>query len=108
MATSRKSTDPRLKFGLYKSKIDVLVRTGANETDLMKSYDELFASCADEPLFVQDVAWSAYEYFVEEKIKSKADSEQVDCCSGEGVRQGGGHEQSQSLRHDWSNALCRW
>ena len=67
-----KIADPRLKFGLYKSKIDVLVRTGANEKDLMKSYEELFASCVDEPLFVQDAAWSAYEYFVEEKIKSKA------------------------------------
>jgi thiol-disulfide isomerase/thioredoxin len=67
-----KVADPRLKFGLFKSKIDVLVRTGANEKDLMKSYEELFASCVDEPLFVQDVAWSAYEYFVEEKIKSKA------------------------------------
>lgn len=67
-----KVEDPRLKFGLYKSKIDVLVRTGASEKDLMKSYEELFASCVDEPLFVQDVAWSAYEYFVEEKLKSKA------------------------------------
>jgi len=66
-----KVADRRLQFGLFKSKIDVLVRTGASEKDLMKSYEELFASCADEPLFAQDAAWSAYEYFVEEKIKSK-------------------------------------
>jgi thiol-disulfide isomerase/thioredoxin len=67
-----KVTDPRLRFGLFKSKIDVLVRTGASEKELLKSYQELFASCAEEPLFVQDVAWSAYEYFVEGKIKSKS------------------------------------
>jgi len=66
-----KVADRRLQFGLYKSKIDVLVRTSASEKDLMKSYEELFTSCADEPLFVQDAAWSAYEYFVEEKLKSK-------------------------------------
>jgi thiol-disulfide isomerase/thioredoxin len=64
-------TDRRLQFGLYKSKIDLQIRSGADAKAITKSYEELFASCVDEPLFVQDVAWSAYENFTEKKIDSK-------------------------------------
>ncbi len=66
-----KVSDRRIQFGLYKSKIDLQIRSSAGATALTKSYQELFATCVDEPLFVQDVAWSAYENFVEGRIKNK-------------------------------------
>ena len=56
--------DRRIQFGLYKSKIDLQIRSGASAPAIAKSYEALFASCVDEPLFLQDVAWSAYENFV--------------------------------------------
>jgi thiol-disulfide isomerase/thioredoxin len=65
-------SDPRLRFGLYKSKIDFQLKTAATESDIVKSYQVLFESCAEEPMFVQDVAWTAYESFVEERMKSKS------------------------------------
>ncbi len=66
-----KVSDRRIQFGLYKSKIDLQIRSSAGATAITKSYQELFATCVDEPLFVQDVAWSAYENFVEGRIKNK-------------------------------------
>ena len=66
-----KVTDRRILFGLYKSKIDLQIRSSADIQDITKSYEELFASCAEEPLFIQDVAWSAYENYVENKLQSK-------------------------------------
>ncbi len=66
-----KITDRRIQFGLYKSKIDLQIRSSADIQDITKSYEELFASCAGEPLFIQDVAWSAYENYVENKLQSK-------------------------------------
>ncbi len=63
--------DRRIQFGLYKSKIDLQIRSSAGATAITKSYQELFATCVDEPLFVQDVAWSAYENFVEGRIENK-------------------------------------
>ena len=66
-----KVSDRRIQFGLYKSKIDLQIRSSATARAITKSYEELFASCVDEPLFVQDVAWSAYENFVEGRIENK-------------------------------------
>ncbi len=66
-----KVSDRRIQFGLYKSKIDLQIRSSASASAITKSYEELFASCVDEPLFVQDVAWSAYENFVEGRIENK-------------------------------------
>lgn len=66
-----KVSDRRIQFGLYKSKIDLQIRSSAGATAITKSYQELFATCVDEPLFVQEVAWSAYENFVEGRIKNK-------------------------------------
>ena len=66
-----KISDRRIQFGLYKSKIDLQIRSSADVKELTKSYEELFASCASEPLFIQDVAWSAYENYVENKLQSK-------------------------------------
>ena len=66
-----KVSDRRIQFGLYKSKIDLQIRSSAGATAITKSYQELFATCVDEPLFVQDVAWSAYENFVEGRIENK-------------------------------------
>jgi len=66
-----KITDRRIQFGLYKSKIDLQIRSSADIQDITKSYEELFASCAGEPLFIQDVAWSAYENYVDNKLQSK-------------------------------------
>ncbi len=64
-------TDKRLQFGLLKSKIDLQILAKADETALLESYKTLFASCESEPLFVQDVAWSAFEKFSEQKFKNK-------------------------------------
>ena len=66
-----KISDRRIQFGLYKSKIDMQIRSSADIKDITKSYEDLFASCAEEPLFVQDVAWSAYEAYVENRLQSK-------------------------------------
>ncbi|HUP76981.1 MAG TPA: TlpA disulfide reductase family protein [Pirellula sp.] len=66
-----KISDRRIQFGLYKSKIDMQIRSSADIQDITKSYEDLFASCAEEPLFVQDVAWSAYEAYVENRLQSK-------------------------------------
>ena len=67
-----RASDRRLQFGLYKSKIDLQIRSQANSAAIAKSYDELFATCVDEPLFVQDVAWSAYENFTTNRIDNKS------------------------------------
>ena len=67
-----RTNDPRLQFGLFKSKIDMQIRVKADGKTIEKSYKDLFATCAGEPLFVQDVAWSAYENFMEKRIDSKA------------------------------------
>lgn len=64
-------TDKRLQFGLLKSKIDLQLLAKADETQLLKTYQSLFASCETEPFFVQDAAWTAFEKFSEQKIKSK-------------------------------------
>ena len=66
-----KAKDPRIQFGLYKSKIELQLSTSAVESDVIKTFEQLFASCAEEPLFVGDVAWTAYEKFSEKKIRSK-------------------------------------
>ena len=66
-----KISDRRIQFGLYKSKIDMQIRSSADIKDITKSYEDLFESCAEEPLFVQDVAWSAYEAYVENRLQSK-------------------------------------
>ena len=64
-------TDKRLQFGLLKSKIDLQILAKADESALLESYKTLFASCESEPLFVQDVAWTAFEKFSEQKFKNK-------------------------------------
>jgi hypothetical protein len=43
----------------------------ADIKQLTKTYSDLFASCENEPLFVQDVAWSAFEKYTEDKLDSK-------------------------------------
>jgi len=64
-------TDKRLQFGLLKSKIDLQILAKADESELLETYKTLFASCESEPLFVQDVAWTAFEKFSEQKLKNK-------------------------------------
>ncbi|MFY7876523.1 MAG: redoxin family protein, partial [Pirellula sp.] len=64
-------TDKRLQFGLLKSKIDLQILAKTDESELLESYKTLFACCESEPLFVQDVAWTAFEKFSEQKFKNK-------------------------------------
>ncbi|MEQ1830348.1 MAG: TlpA disulfide reductase family protein [Pirellula sp.] len=66
-----KVTDKRILFGLYKSKIDMQVYAKADNKAIEKTYEALFQSCAKEPLFVQDAAWTAFEKFSEGEIDSK-------------------------------------
>jgi thiol-disulfide isomerase/thioredoxin len=66
-----KVADKRIHFGLYKTKIDMLIRAKADIKEIAKSYAALFASCESEPLFVQDAAWSAFEMYTEDKLPSK-------------------------------------
>ena len=66
-----KVTDKRLQFGLLKSKIDLQLLAKVDESELLKSYQTLFKSCETEPFFVQDVAWTAFEKFSDQKLKSK-------------------------------------
>lgn len=63
--------DPSLKFGLYKAKLSILDRAGLAKTDAPAVYKDLFALSEGEPMFVQDVAWTAYEQFVENAIEDK-------------------------------------
>jgi thiol-disulfide isomerase/thioredoxin len=63
--------DKRLQFGLYKSKIEMQLLAKVDIKQLTKTYSDLFASCESEPLFVQDVAWSAFEKYTEDKFDSK-------------------------------------
>ena len=65
-----KVSDKRIQFGLYKSKIDLMIRANAKPEELAKSYKNLFATCETEPLFVQDVAWSAFEGYTQKRFDS--------------------------------------
>jgi thiol-disulfide isomerase/thioredoxin len=66
-----KLDDKRMQFGLYKSKIELQIRANADTKDLKKTFADLFATCESEPLFVQDVAWTAYENYTSNKLESK-------------------------------------
>lgn len=66
-----KITDKRIQFGLLKSKIDLQISANANAKEIQKTFADLFASCESEPLFVQDVAWTAFEGYSENKFESK-------------------------------------
>jgi thiol-disulfide isomerase/thioredoxin len=62
---------PQLKFGLLKTKIDLQVMAASSSEELGQTFDTLYELTADEPMFAQDVAWTAYQYFIEDKIESK-------------------------------------
>jgi thiol-disulfide isomerase/thioredoxin len=66
-----KIDDKRIQFGLLKSKVELQIRANADTKEIKQSYVKLFSTCSEEPLFVQDVAWSAYENYTENKIESK-------------------------------------
>jgi thiol-disulfide isomerase/thioredoxin len=68
----KRTNEPRIKFVLLKTKIDMLVNGGLAKKDAPKVYGELFKICEGEPMFIQDVAWTAYEHFTEDVIDNKA------------------------------------
>ena len=68
----KRTNEARIKFVLLKTKIDMQVNGGLAKKDAPKVYSELFKICEGEPMFIQDVAWTAYEHFIEDVIDDKA------------------------------------
>jgi thiol-disulfide isomerase/thioredoxin len=64
-------SDKRLQFSLRKNKIDFQIMDKVDEKEIIASYESLFESCKSEPLFLQDIAWTAFEKFTEGKLATK-------------------------------------
>lgn len=67
----KRTDEPRIKFVLLKTKIDMQVSGGIAKKDAPAVYRELFKICEGEPMFIQDVAWTAFEQFTEDIIDDK-------------------------------------
>jgi thiol-disulfide isomerase/thioredoxin len=66
-----RAQNKRTQFDLLKSKVDVLLLAKVGNEEIEKSYAALFASCSEDPMFVQDAAWSAFEKYSEGELSSR-------------------------------------
>lgn len=64
--------DPRITFGLLKSKIEIYARSGSSSAEITEVVKELFSICREEPLFAHDVANTVYQLAMRGHLKDRA------------------------------------
>ncbi|XZE20952.1 hypothetical protein SH449x_000844 [Pirellulaceae bacterium SH449] len=63
------SDEPRITYGLLKSKLEIFSRSGKHATEFAVVVQQLFAICEEEPLFVHDVSATVYQLALRGHIK---------------------------------------
>ncbi|MCU0718505.1 MAG: redoxin domain-containing protein [Pirellula sp.] len=61
--------DPRITFGLLKSKIEIYARYGNSSKEIADVVKNLFSICSEEPLFAHDVANTVYQLAIRGHLK---------------------------------------
>lgn len=61
--------DPRITFGLLKSKIEIYARSGNASEEIAVVVKKLYAICGEEPLFAHDVANTVYQLAIRGHLK---------------------------------------
>jgi thiol-disulfide isomerase/thioredoxin len=69
---TKRVDDKRLLFGLLKSKVDLQLMAKSDVKQIAETYASLFKTCEAEPFFTQDVAWTAYEKFMQKMFDDKS------------------------------------
>ena len=63
--------DPRITFGLLKSKIEIYARSGNSSKEIADVVKNLYAICSEEPLFAHDVANTVYQLAIRGHLKDR-------------------------------------
>jgi hypothetical protein len=63
------SDEPRITFGLLKSKLEIFARSGKHVSEFEAVVQQLFVICEEEPLFVHDVSATVYQLALRGHIK---------------------------------------
>lgn len=63
--------DPRITFGLLKSKVEIYARSGDSATEMSEVVKKLFSVCREEPLFTHDVANTVYQLAMRGHVKDR-------------------------------------
>jgi hypothetical protein len=64
--------DPRITFGLLKSKIEIHARSGNSSNEIAAVVKKLYTICNEEPLFAHDVANTVYQLAIRGHLKDGA------------------------------------
>ncbi|MFN7878186.1 MAG: hypothetical protein ACK5PB_22905 [Pirellula sp.] len=61
--------EPRITFGLLKSKIEIYARSGNSSNEISAVVQQLYKICHEEPLFAHDVANTVYQLAIRGHLK---------------------------------------
>ena len=61
--------DPRITYGLLKSKIEIYARSGNASKEIAAVVKNLYSICSEEPLFAHDVANTVYQLAIRGHLK---------------------------------------